>query len=161
MLYIGSDHRGFKLKEALKIFLKDRGEEVFDLGNDHYDENDDYPDFASLVAEKVSATSAELRGLDADQRRNKEVRGILLCGSGVGVDIVANKLKGIRSALIFDSKQAYLSRNDDDANVLSLAADFLTEDQAKKILEVWLTAPFSGIEKYKRRLDKIRGLEDK
>lgn len=144
--YIGADHRGFKLKEALKSFLIERGDEVIDVGNDHYDENDDYPDFAGTVAKEVAKDPALSRG-------------ILICGSGVGVDIVANKFKGVRSALIFNPDQAYLSRNDDDVNILSLAADFLDTDEVKKITEVWLGTAFSGEEKYKRRLEKIKNLE--
>lgn len=145
-IYIGSDHRGFKLKESIKTFLASQNYEVVDLGNDRYDENDDYPDFAAAVAKKVAENS-------------EENRGILLCGSGVGVDIVANKFKGVRSALIFNPKQARLSRNDDNANVLSLAADFLSEDDAQRIINVWLKTPFSGEEKYSRRLQKIRDIE--
>lgn len=147
VIYIGADHRGFKLKAILADFLRGLGYEVVDLGSDHYDENDDYPDFARLVAEKVAESP-------------EENRGILICGSGVGVDIAANKFKGIRSALIFNEKQAFLSRNDDDANVISLAADFLNEVQSRKILEVWIKTDFSREERHKRRLDKIRDLEN-
>jgi len=86
-------------------------------------------------------------------------RGILICGSGVGVDIVANKFKGVRSALVNNPDQAYLSRNDDDSNVLSLAADFLSEDDAKKILGTFLQTPFAGEGKFQRRLQKINQIE--
>ncbi|MBI2515138.1 RpiB/LacA/LacB family sugar-phosphate isomerase [Candidatus Wolfebacteria bacterium] len=145
-IYLASDHRGFQLKSFIKDFLKAKSFEVFDLGNDKYDEADDYPDFAERVARKVAVEPAERRG-------------ILICGSGVGVDVVANKFKGVRSALIFNEAQARASRNDDDVNVLSLPADFLDENKAKKILEVWLETPFSGEERYKRRLQKIKQLE--
>lgn len=147
LIYIGADHRGFQLKEILKKFLKDRGYEVIDVGNDHYDENDDYPDFAVLVGQVVSQ--------DPSTRR-----GILICGSGVGVDVVANKFKGIRSALVNNPDQAYLSRHDDDANVLSLAAEFSDEETAKKILSTWLQTLFSNEENNKRRLEKIRDIEN-
>ena len=146
LIYIGADHRGFNLKETLKKSLKDQGYEVVDVGNDHYDENDDYPDFAKLVGLVISQEPVNRRG-------------ILICGSGVGVDIVANKFKGVRSALVNSPDQAYLSRNDDDTNVLSLAADFLSEDDAKKILGTFLQTPFSGKENFQRRLGKIRQLE--
>ncbi len=146
-IFIGSDHRGFKLKEALKIFLKENGYEAVDVGNDHYDENDDYPDFAKAVAEKV-----------AENPENN--RGILICRSGVGVDIVANKFKGVRSALASNPEQARLSRNDDDANILSLAADFLSENEMREIISVWLETPFSGDENHKRRLQKIKEYGD-
>ena len=146
LIYIGADHRGFNLKEKLKQFLLNKGYAVFDKGNDHYDENDDYPDFASLMAQEVAKES--------DNRR-----GILICGSGVGIDVAANKFKGIRSALVNNSDQAFLSRNDADANILCLAADFLDEDEAKKILTVWLQTPFSGEERHKRRIRKIGEIE--
>lgn len=146
LIYIGADHRGLQLKEALKKSLKDQGYEVVDVGNDHYDENDDYPDFAKLVARAVSQEPVNRRG-------------ILICGSGVGVDIVANKFKGVRSALVNNSDQAYLSRNDNNSNVLSLAADFLNEDDAKKILGTFLQTPFAGEGKFQRRLQKINQIE--
>ncbi len=146
LIYIGADHRGFQLKETLKKFLKDQGYEVVDVGNDHYDENDDYPDFAKLVSRAVSQDTLTRRG-------------ILICGSGVGMDIAANKFKGIRSASVSSPDQAYSSRNDDDTNILSLAADFLAEDDAKKILSTWLVTPFSNQENFNRRLQKISELE--
>ena len=147
LIYIGADHRGFQLKEALKKFLKDQGYELIDVGNDHYDEQDDYPDFAKLAARSVNQ--------DPFNRR-----GVLICGSGVGVDIVANKFDGVRSALAFNADQAYLSRYDDDVNVLSLAADFLDEETAKQILKTWLATAFSNKEHHKRRLNKIREIEN-
>ena len=142
ILYIGADHRGFQLKEYLKKFLEESGYTVNDLGNDKYDENDDYPDFAKLVADKVSA----------DPYNSK---GILICGSGVGVDIAANRFSRIRSALAFSPDQAMASRNDDDSNVLALSADFTDTEQVKKIVSVWLQTPFSGEERHKRRVEKL------
>lgn len=148
LIYIGADHRGFNLKEILKKFLKDQGYEVVDVGNGHFDENDDYPDFANLVGRAISE--------DPSNRR-----GILICGSGVGMDIAANKFKGVRSALVNNPDQAYSSRNGEDTNVLSLAADFLDEEIAKQIIKTWLATPFSGNENHQRRLEKIRQLETK
>ncbi|MDP3763467.1 MAG: RpiB/LacA/LacB family sugar-phosphate isomerase [bacterium] len=148
IIYIASDHRGFKLKETLKIYLVNSGYTVHDLGNDHYDENDDYPDFAIKVSEKISEDSINNRG-------------ILLCGSGIGVDIVANKFHNVRSSLVFSPDQAYMARNDDDANILSLAATILDEEKAKKIVSVWLQTPFSAAERHKRRLEKIKNLENR
>lgn len=145
-IFIGADHRGLKLKEKLKQFLSNKGYTVFDKGNDHYDESDDYPDFAGLVAQEVAE--------DPDNRR-----GILICGSGVGIDVAANKFSRVRSALANNSDQAFSSRNDVDANVLCLAADFLDEEEAKKILSVWLQTPFSKEERHKRRLRKIGEIE--
>ncbi len=145
ILYIGADHRGYELKKALKKFLNDSGYTVKDVGNDNYDENDDYVDFAKHVAEKVTA----------DLYNSK---GIVICGSGVGVDIVSNRFPQIRSALVFSPDQAMASRNDDDTNVLALTADFLGFEDIKKIVSVWLQASFSGEERHKRRIEKIRNL---
>ncbi|MEK7087543.1 MAG: RpiB/LacA/LacB family sugar-phosphate isomerase [Patescibacteria group bacterium] len=147
IIYLGADHRGFQLKESLEKFLKEQGYEVIDAGNGDLDENDDYPDFAKLAARAVSQ--------DPINRR-----GILICGSGAGVDIVANKFKGVRSVLAANVEQAKMSRNDDDTNILSLAAEFTNEDEAKEIAKAWLETPFSGEEKHKRRLEKINEIEE-
>lgn len=146
MIYIGADHRGYKLKGMLGDYLTELGLAFKDVGAPAYDPNDDYPDFALAVAEKVS------ENLD-------ENRGILICGSGVGVDIVANKLKGVRSALCFDAAQAKSSRKDDNANVLSLASDFISEKKAKEIVKMWLETHFSSLERHIRRVEKIKKIE--
>lgn len=146
LIYIGADHRGFKLKESLKNYLKESGYEAVDVGNADYDQADDYPDFAALVGRKIS--------LDPDNSK-----GILICGSGVGVDIAANKFKNVRSALAINSDQAMASRNDDNANVLSLGADYINEESAKKIVSIWLQTSFSGEERHNRRLEKVKKLE--
>ena len=91
----------------------------------------------------------------------EENRGILICGAGAGVDIVANKIKGIRSALCFSSDQAKASRNDDNVNVLSLASDFITEKIAEEIVKTWLETPYAKLERYERRLNKIKQIEEK
>jgi RpiB/LacA/LacB family sugar-phosphate isomerase len=145
-IYIGADHRGFRLKESLKEFLKVGGYEVKDLGSDHYDKSDDYVDFAKKVSKEVESGE-------------KDDRGILVCGSGVGSDIVANRFPGVRSSLSFSSEHAMAARNDVDANVLSLPADYITQEMAKKILDVWLKTPFSGEETHIRRLKKIEELK--
>ena len=147
LIYIGADHQGFRLKESLKKFLKNQGYEIVDVGNSHYDEDDDYPDFAGLVARQVAQDSTNRRG-------------VVICSSGVGVDITANKFKGARSALVDNIEAARLSRHDDDANVLALAARFINEEEAKKILDIWLKTPFSGDERHKRRLKKIMEIEN-
>ncbi|MBM2817590.1 MAG: ribose-5-phosphate isomerase, ribose 5-phosphate isomerase [Parcubacteria group bacterium] len=142
MIYLGADHRGYNLKEEIKNFLVENGQGFEDMGNFKYDPNDDYTDFAKMVAEKVS--------------QNPEMdKGILICGSGVGVDITANKFKGVRSALADDVQTAKQSREHDDANVLSLPADEVDFELAKKIINVWITTTFSNGEKYKRRIDKM------
>lgn len=145
ILYIGADHRGFQLKEALKKFLVESGYTVNDMGNSHYDEDDDFVDFARLVVGKIGADLYNSRG-------------ILICGSGVGVDIAANRFSDIRSALVCSPDQAMASRNDDDTNVLSIAADFTDFEQAKKIVSVWLQTPYSDEEDHKRRIAKLRDL---
>ena len=147
IIYIASDHRGFQLKEALKNFLKAGGYTVEDLGNGHLDNGDDYPDFAAKVAKILS------------EDYYNERRGILICGSGAGVDIVANKFPRVRSVLAISTDQVLMAREDDDVNVLSLAADFIEEAAAKKIVSIWLQTPFSVEAKNKRRLDKISDIE--
>ncbi|MBI2033942.1 MAG: RpiB/LacA/LacB family sugar-phosphate isomerase [Candidatus Liptonbacteria bacterium] len=148
VIYLGADHRGFSLKEAIKDFLQDKGYEVFDLGNSFYDEKDDYPDFAVKVAQKVSLNS-------------ETSRGILICGSGVGVDVTANKFKNVRSALGITSDQIYDARHDDNVNILSLAADYMNLEDAEKIVQVFLSTPFSGEERFSRRIEKITQIENK
>ena len=146
MLYIGSDHRGYNLKEALKTYLKELNFNFEDLGALELTPDDDYPDYAVLIAKKVAE----------DPEKN---RGILICGSGVGVDITANKFKGVRSALLFNVEQARMSRNDDNTNVLSFSADFIDENLAKEILKIWLETPFSFLERHSRRVEKIKKIE--
>jgi len=146
VIYIGADHRGFKHKEAIKEYLAGLGYAVSDIGNEKYDELDDYPDFAEKVGEKVSIDG----GL-----------GILICGSGVGMDVVANKFFGVRSALVFNSEQAIDAKTDDNVNVLSLAADYTSIEDSKRIISLWIGAKFSDEEKYQRRLKKITEVEER
>lgn len=145
IIYLASDHRGFRLKNYLKNRLADMGFLVEDLGNTFYDENDDYPDFAKKVALKISY--------------EPQNRGIVICGSGVGVCIVANKFKNIRCALVSNSDQAFDARNDDDCNILALAADFLNEDLAFKIAYTFLNTSFSNDSRHFRRINKIFQIE--
>ena len=142
LIYIGADHRGFELKESLKIYLKESGYEIVDVGNPIFEQVDDYPDFGIAVAKEVSLNP-------------ENSRGILICGSGVGMDVVANRFKNVRSVLASTPDQAASSRNDDNTNVLSIAADFLTESEVKKILTIWLQTDFSVEERHRRRLEKI------
>jgi RpiB/LacA/LacB family sugar-phosphate isomerase len=147
MIYLGADHRGFELKEKLKVFLEKEGYEFEDLGNTVLNPKDDYPDFGAKVARKVAE----------DPDRN---RGVLFCGSGLGMSIVANRFKDVRCVLIWTDDEALIkqSRKHGDTNVLSLPADYLTEEQAKKIVNLWLETPFSGEERHRRRLQKIESL---
>ncbi|HVM76687.1 MAG TPA: RpiB/LacA/LacB family sugar-phosphate isomerase [Candidatus Paceibacterota bacterium] len=141
-IYLGADHRGFALKEHVKKMLHDEHRTVIDLGNAHYDANDDYPDFAKAVAEEVA------KDPEGD-------RGIVICGSGAGVDIAANKIKGIRAVLAMSPHHVEAARHDDDVNVLALAADFVKEPDAMAIVDEFLKTEFDREEKYVRRVKKI------
>lgn len=145
MIYLGADHRGFELKEGIKKYLENLGYSYQDLGNTILDPDDDYPDFAEKVAEKIS--------------QNPKYRGILSCGSGVGVNIVANKFKNVRATLGFNEEVAQVTRQHSDTNVLCLPADFLSQEKAEKIVKIWLETEFSGEERHKRRIKKIHYLE--
>ncbi|MBU1088741.1 RpiB/LacA/LacB family sugar-phosphate isomerase [Patescibacteria group bacterium] len=144
MIYLGADHRGYKLKEVIKEWLEEWEVEYRDLGNDKYDKGDDYVGFALKVAGKVVIE----KGI-----------GILLCGSGVGVSIVANKVKGVRAALCTTEKQARKSREDEDANVLCLSAYSVDEKMNKKIVKMFLNTVFSSSERHIRRIGKIKKYE--
>lgn len=142
MLYIGADHRGYRLKESLKKNLQKKGIFFRDLGNLKYDPKDDYPDFAFKVAKKVSENP-------------KENRGILICGSGIGVCIAANRFKNIRAGLCSDEKIAKLARLHADINTLCLSGDKTKEKTAFKIVDKFLNTKFSNEKRHKRRIIKI------
>lgn len=141
MLYIAADHAGYALKEHLKRYLAKHTIEVQDLGAYAFKKTDDYPDYAFALAKKVT--------------QKKPARGILLCGSGQGMCIAVNRVKGIRAVSAWDNESAIASRRDDDANVLCLAARMLTKKRAENILRSWLFTGFSGLSRHKRRLQKI------
>jgi len=143
-IYIGSDHKGYSLKSALIKHLKVQGFHVFDVGNKKYSPKDDYPDFGKSVAKKVVS--------------DKTSFGIAICGSGAGICMAANKTKGARAVVALEQKTARVSRKDDDANILCLGADFLTEKKAKKIVGTWLETPFRKIDRYKRRINKLNNM---
>jgi len=142
MIYLGADHLGYELKEKIKKWLTIWGFEYLDLGNDKIEKEDDYPDFAKNVARRVSGG------------KKGEV-GILVCGSGVGMDIVANKQKGIRCGLGISPQQIRIAKRDDNLNCLALSADFVSEEDNKTIVQMFLETQFSGGEKYQRRIGKI------
>ncbi len=144
-IYLGADHGGFKLKEEIKDWLKDWGYDFEDLGASNYIPEDDYPDYAWPVALKVGNEPKAL--------------GILACRSGQGECIVANKAKGARAALAWNERSAEAARHDDDANVLCLPADYLSLDDAKKIVHAFLTTKFGKDERYHRRVDKVRKID--
>lgn len=139
---MGADHRGFELKNKLAEYLQEKNVRVEDLGNYEYDAEDDNPDFAQKVAKAV------LQNPD-------EFVGIVVCGSGVGVSIAANRFPGIRCALGFDIKQVIHARENDHVNVLSIPAEYLTSEKAEKMIDAFLDAkPIQG-EKYLRRVKKF------
>ena len=144
MIDLGTDHRGFALKEKIKQWLSEWGYQYEDMGAFEYNQDDDYPDFAKAVAEKVAAES--------------DTRGILVCGSGVGVIIVANKIKGIRAGTAISAPQMKDSVSDENTNVLGISADYLSE-QAQEIVKAFLETNFSGEERHIRRINKIKELE--
>ena len=142
-IYLGADHNGFELKARLASFLRARGHEVVDEGARELKPEDDYPQFAARV---VSA-------LQADD--NPEARGLLICGSGQGMAIAANRFKGIRATLCWDTQEARMSRNDDDSNVLCLPSRLLSEKQAESITHTWLSTPFAKAPRFVRRIKEL------
>lgn len=144
-IYIASDHGGFNLKEELKKDLQEAGHEVEDFGNKSYEPEDDYPDFVFPLAEKVAAEPESL--------------GIILGRSGNGEAMAANKVKGVRAALCLSEEMARKAREDNNANVLALGADFVETEKAKKIVGVFINTRFSGEERHQRRVGKITSYE--
>ena len=142
--YLATDHRGYELKEKIKTWLSEWGYEYEDCGAFKYDENDDYPDFVKKAAEKVSQ----------DPESSK---AIILGVSGQGEAMVANRYKGVRAAVYYGNSDEIikLSREHNNANVLSLGAGFLDEETAKKSIKLWLEIKFSGEERHRRRITKI------
>ncbi|MBT3878815.1 MAG: ribose 5-phosphate isomerase B [Candidatus Scalindua sp.] len=149
-IYIGTDHAGFELKEELKIFLENRGCDVEDKGAFEFNAADDYPDFIYPVVKAVAE----------DLVRDLDSRGIVIGGSGQGEAIVANKVKGIRAAVVYDEYSAKMSREHNDANILSLGTRTLSIGEAKDLVTLWLETPFSNEERHKRRIDKIKAIEN-
>lgn len=145
-VYFGSDHAGFDLKSELYAWLLESEHELEDLGNLEYDKDDDYPDFGHAVATAVAADEGS--------------RGILLCGNAEGVCIVANKTDGIRAGLGFSVEAIRSARNDDDINVVCLPGRMMELDEAKKVVEAFLSTPFEGAERQVRRLEKIEEIEE-
>ncbi|MBU6415215.1 RpiB/LacA/LacB family sugar-phosphate isomerase [Patescibacteria group bacterium] len=148
MIYLAADHRGFRLKEILKRFLSEELHlPLVDVGAHEQDLYDDYVDFAESA-------------LDVMAKDPANHKGIFICGSGHGMDMVANKYKGIRAALGFNADVARQSREHENTNVLVLPSDWLNEDEAKKIVKVWLESEFSGVDRHIRRVDKISAVEE-
>lgn len=146
-IYVASDHAGFDLKGVLFAYLQSKGHEVEDMGAHTLDSQDDYPDFIFPCAQKVGNDPGSL--------------GIVIGGSGQGEAVVANKAKGVRAALYYGYNLDIikLSKEHNNANVLSLGARFLNEEQAKEAVDLWLSTKFSGEERHARRIKKIEEFE--
>ena len=144
-LTLGADHGGFELKQQLLPFLQSLGHQVYDVGAHSLDPLDDFPDFAKAVAERVASAQAW--------------RGIVICGSGVGASVAANKVPGVRASVCHDAYSARQGVEHDDMNVLCLGARIISTDLAKNLVIEFLNAGFLTEEKYQRRLDKVLSLE--
>jgi len=144
-IYLGADHRGFKLKTAVKSWLEKRDILHEDMGAYEFDPHDDY----TLFAEKVASLVA----------KERDSKGILICGSGVGVDIAANKFDSIRASIGKEPKQVMAGRKDDDMNILVIASDYTDEAQAKKMVNAFLETNFDNKIRHKRRLEEISRIE--
>lgn len=144
-VYIGADHRGFKLKESVKPWLAGQGYEIVDCGNTVLDGTDDFPDFSFAVADHVAAEPGAL--------------GIVICGSGGGVTMAANKVPGIRCGQAVNVEDVLHNRRHDDMNILAIGSDFVTEEEARAMILAFLRTPFDGSERFLRRLNKIKTRE--
>ena len=142
---LGADHRGHAMKEKVVLFLGDAGHEIMDMGTNSRT-SVDYPDVAYPTAKAVADGRAE--------------RGILICGSGIGMDICANKVPGVRSALCHDELTAQMSRRHNNANVLCLASDIMSDDLLRNIINSWLVTEFEGGGRHTRRVEKMGMIEE-
>lgn len=145
MLYLASDHAGYNLKEKIKNYLVGKKIAFCDIGPFKFDPQDDYPDFAHQAALQVA--------------KSKLNKGIVICSSGIGVSIVANKVKGIRCGLVCNPQMAKQSRRHNNTNMIALGANYLTAPQALKIIDLWLKTPFSQAPRRRRRIEKIAKIE--
>ena len=143
-IYIGADHNGFHLKQKLSDYLKSRGYDIVDEGDQKLDPSDDFPLFAVSTVKAMLASTEE------------SPKGILICGSGQGMVMAANRFKSIRASLVWNESEARASRNDDDSNVLCLPARELPDfDQVARIVDIWLNTPFLGAERFLRRIKQL------
>ena len=145
MIALACDHGGYNLKEAVKAHLTEKGYEVKDFGTNSLD-SCDYPDYAAPAAKAVADGTCE--------------KGIVICTTGIGVSIVANKVKGIRCALLGDLMSAELTRLHNDTNCMAIGAGVTGENLALAIVDKWLETPFSGEARHQRRIDKVMALEN-
>ena len=142
---IAADHGGYTLKQMLIPVLKDAGYEIVDFGAYTFDQDDDYPDYVGSLAKAVAS--------------GEVLRGVAICGSGVGACIVANKIQGVRAALISDTFSAHQGVEDDDMNVMCLGSRVIGFSLAWELVQVFLNAQFKEAERFKRRLEKVTALE--
>jgi ribose 5-phosphate isomerase B len=145
-IYIGADHNGFAMKAELIDYLRRIGYDVVDEGAAALQPYDDFPQFAGHVVKALLTSS------------DKDARGILICGSGQGMCMAANRFKGIRASLVWDIQEARAVRNDDDSNILCLPARILKTERANMIVNTWLTTPFADATRFKRRIKEMDGL---
>jgi ribose 5-phosphate isomerase B len=142
-IYIGADHNGFAYKQQIADFLRRSGHEVIDDGDTTLDPQDDFPVFAGKVVHSLLGET------------DKQARGILICGSGQGMCMAANRFAGIRASLCWNLAEARSSRNDDDSNVLCLSSSQTDIKTAQAIVTTWLETPFAGAERFRRRLQQL------
>jgi ribose 5-phosphate isomerase B len=142
---IGADHAGFTMKEEITALLRELGHDVVDLGAHKHDPSDDYPDFAEAVGNAIIEGKAE--------------RGVLICGSGVGVSVAVNKIPGIRAAVCHDAYSAHQGVEHDNMNVLVLGSRIIGSELARELVRSYLGAQFSGEDRHRRRLAKVDAIE--
>jgi len=142
---LAADHNGFDLKKEISDQLENEGHEVIDVGPHSHDPLDDYPDYAKKLADSVS--------------RGESIRGIMICGSGVGASVASNKVKGIRAAVCHDIYSAHQGVEHDDMNVLCLGSRIVGSEVARELVKAFITAKYTGEERHQRRLDKVLDME--
>ena len=145
-VYLGADHNGFDFKKQLTLFLQHAGYDVVDESGQAFNKDDDFPQFAGKV----------VAGLLADSDTTS--RGILICGSGQGMCMAANRFNGIRASLCWNLEEARAARNDDDSNVLCLSSRYLTLEETKPIVMTWLNTPFAAAPRFVRRIQQLDNL---
>jgi ribose 5-phosphate isomerase B len=142
-VFVAADHAGFELRNQVIDFLKRSGHEVVDEGDTKLDPVDDFPQFAGRAVNEMLASG------------DSEARAVLICGSGQGMCMAANRFKGIRAALCYDVQEARTSRNDDDCNVLCLPSRLMSANEVEQVIGAWLNTPFAGAERFKRRIREL------
>ncbi len=153
-IYIGADHNGHQLKKSICEYLKSRGFEVVDEGNKGLDPKDDFPVFAARVVNAMRADK------DFDPHRTDQVRGLLICGSGQGMVMAANRFSGIRAGLVYNLASAKSTRHDEDSNVIALPSElFKSFKDWQVLLDAWLSEPFGNAERFRRRNQQLDQLD--